>query len=179
MKFKIYFSFALLAIVAVMFTGCVKEGPVGPAGLDGINADVITSPWYTPTSWIYDSKGGEYYFDVTNSAITKDVVESGIILAYASIPGDVYNDYTVRALPAYAVGADWDFLLPNDGGSSYGVIEFTTDKTSRPGTSGYNFRFIIVPSISSLKSGKLKSTSASDLKKMSYHDVCTLLGIQE
>jgi hypothetical protein len=179
MKYKIKFSYLLMAITALLLTGCGKEGPQGlqgPAGQDG-NANVIASPWYTPTSWA--GQTGDWYFDVSNSAITKDVVESGAILAYMSVPGDLYNNYTVRPLPAYAINAHWDFLLPNDGKSNYGAIEFTSDMVSRPGTSGYNFRFIIIPANYNLKSTLLKSTGDNDFKKMSYQQVCKLFGIQE
>lgn len=170
----ILFSF-LIASSAFLWTGCSQEGPQGPAGLDG-NANVIASQWYSPTAW--DGSSGDWYFVVTNSAISQDIVESGAILAYVSLPGDIYNEYTVRPLPAYAIGANWDFLLPNDG-QSYGTIEFTSDMVNRPGTSGYNFRFILIPSNYSLKSASLNAPGLNDLRKMSYKEVCNLFGIKE
>jgi hypothetical protein len=174
MKIKTITISLLIGLSAFVWTSCVKEGPIGPqgpAGVDG-NANVIASPWYTPNSWNYDNATLEYYFDVSNSAITSDIVENGAILAYASLPNDVYP-YAVRPLPAYALGCDWDFLIPD-----YGSIEFTTDAASTPGTSGYSFRFILIPSSYTLtKSTRLKSIS--DLKNMPYQDVCKLLGIQE
>ncbi len=179
MKIRTIFSIIFIALTSFVWTGCVKEGPagpVGPAGYDG-NANVIASPWYSPNSWT--ATNVDWYFDVLNSAITADIVEGGAILAYASIPGDVYNDFTVRPLPAFIIGANWDFLLPNDGKSNYGAIEFTTDMINRPGTAGYNFRFILIPASYTLKSAKLKSTKVSDLKKMPYKEVCQLFGIKE
>jgi hypothetical protein len=173
MKFKTKFFYLTIALSSLLWMGCVKEGPQGPDG----NANVLTSGWITPTSW--SGASGDWYFDVDNSEITADVVESGVILAYMSVPGDVYNDYTVRPLPAYAIGANWDFLLPNDGGSNYNTIEFTSDMVSKPGTTGYNFRFIIIPASYDLKSSPLKSGKVSDLKKMSYQEVCKVLGIKE
>ena len=109
------------AFIVLILSGCSQEGSQGPAGLDGLdgNANVTASPWYTPTVW--EGSAGDWYFDVTNSAISQDIVESGAILAYVSLPGDLYNDYTVRPLPANAIDANWDFLLPNDG-KSYGNI---------------------------------------------------------
>ena len=147
----------------------------GPAGLDG-NANVTASPWYSPTAW--NGSTGNWYFEVKNSAISQDIVERGAILAYVSLPGDLYNDYTVRPLPAYAIDANWDFLLPNDG-KLYGIIEFTSDMLNTPGTSGYNFRFILISSNYTLKSASLTSPGLSDLKKMSYKEVCKLFNIQE
>ena len=160
---------------AILLTGCSQEGPQGPDGLDG-NANVTASPWYTPTTW--KGLSGDWFFDIKNSAISQDIVESGAILAYVSLPGDLYNDYSVRPLPAYAIGTNWDFLLPNDG-HSYGTIEFTSDMINMPGTSGYNFRFILIPSNNSLKSASLSTPALSDLKKMSYKEVCKLFNITE
>lgn len=167
--------YSFVAFSMLVFYGCSQQGPQGPAGLDG-NANVTASPWYSPTAW--DGSAGDWYFDITNTAISKDIVESGAILAYVSLPGDLYNDYTVRPLPTYAIGANWDFLLPNDG-QSYGTIEFTSDMANMPGTSGYNFRFILISSNYLLKSASLSSPGLNDLKKMSYKEVCKLFGIKE
>jgi hypothetical protein len=171
-KISIYLFAAFSMLV---FSGCKNEGPMGPAGLDG-NANVTASPWYSPTAW--EGSSGDWYFDITNSAISSDIVETGTILAYVSLPGDLYNDYTVRPLPAYAIGANWDFLLPNDG-QSYGSIEFTSNMVNTPGTSGYNFRFILIPSNYTLKSASLNAPGLSDRKKMSYKEVCKLFNIPE
>lgn len=178
MKAKTIYSFILVAVSIITFSGCGKEGPMGPAGASGLdgNANVIASEWITPLSW--SGQSGDWFFDVTNSEITADVVEGGVVLAYMSVPGDLYNDYTVRPMPAYALNANWDFLLPNDGHNAYGKIEFTSTMVSKPGTSGYNFRFVVIPASYILKSARLKS-SAADLKNMSYHDVCTQFGIKE
>ena len=167
--------FSLLIMSAILWTGCSQQGPEGPAGLDG-NANVTASPWYAPTAWT--GSAGDWYFDVKNSAISQDIVESGAILAYVSLPGDLYNDYTVRPLPAYAIGANWDFLIPNDG-QSYGTIEFTSDMPNMPGIAGYNFRFILISSNYILKSASLTSPGLSDLKKMSYKEVCKFFNIPE
>jgi hypothetical protein len=176
MKFKTIFSTLLVGASLLIWTGCGKDGAQGPAGLDG-NANVIASQWYTPSAWLGTT--GDWYFDISNTAITGDIVESGVILAYASIPGDVYNTYTVRPLPAFVNGANWDFLLPNDGKTNYGKIEFTSTMVAMPGTTGYSFRFVLVPAGIFLKSASLNITTASDLKKMSYQEVCKFLGIKE
>ncbi len=171
-KISIYLFAAFSMLV---FSGCNNEGMQGPAGLDG-NANVTASPWYSPTAW--NGSEGNWYFEIKNSAISQDIVESGAILAYVSLPGDLYNDYTVRPLPAYAIDANWDFLLPNDG-KLYGIIEFTSDMMNMPGTSGYNFRFILISSNYTLKSASLNTPGLSDLKKMSYKEVCKLFNIPE
>lgn len=168
---------ALVVIIAAVLTwyGCGKEGPAGRDGLDGLdgrdgNANVIYSPWYTPNAW--NGQTGDWYFDISNSEISQDVVEAGVILAYVSLPGDLYPA-AVRPLPAYAIGANWDFLIPD-----YGQIEFTSDALTRPGTTGYYFRFVIIPSNIALKSTAGTSLK-EELQQMSYLEVCKKYNIPE
>ncbi|MBK7028475.1 MAG: hypothetical protein IPH45_04375 [Bacteroidales bacterium] len=100
-------------------------------------------------------------------------MEAGVILAYTSLPGDLYPS-AVRPLPAYAIGANWDFLIPD-----YGEIEFTSDALDRPGTTDYYFRFVIIPSNNSLKSTAAKEAFANELRQMSYLEVCKKYNIPE
>jgi len=170
MKTKSLILAILASTVVIFWSGCVKEGPRGEDGRDG-NANVIYSQWYTPTAW--NGQTGDWYFQVSNPEISQDVVEAGVILAYVSLPGDIYPS-AVRPLPAYALGANWDFLIPD-----YGQIEFTSDALDRPGTSNYYFRFVIIPSNISLKSTGSSATYAEELRKMSYLEVCKKFGIPE
>lgn len=167
-------KFQLLAIFAVatalFLTGCGKEGPPGKDGVDG-NANVIASDWYSPTVWA--GQTGDWYFGISSTAISQDIVESGVILAYCSLPGDIY-DAAVRPMPCWAIGANWDFLIPD-----YGQIEFTSDALNMPGTEGYYFRFVLIPAINLLKSSASKEAAVAELRKMSYHEVCTKYGIKE
>jgi hypothetical protein len=175
MKTKNIFIFLLFALSTFIMAGCVKEGPRGPAGQNGIdgNANVIASPWITPLSWSYDT--GEWYFDVTSASITSDIVENGAILAYMSLADDIYGGVAVRPLPAYAIGANWDFLIP----ATSGQIEFTSDAALIPATTGNLFRFILIPSSVRLKSGSINGYKKSELQNMPYKDVCRILGIKE
>ena len=170
-------SFLLILLSGLFLVNC--EGPVGPPGRDGYDgydgndgkdADVIYSDWYTPLTWMGQS--GDWYFQVASASITESIVESGVILAYVSLPGDVYEDPApVRPLPAYAIGANWAFMIPD-----YGLIEFTSDALNVPGTSGYYFRFILIPSYNPA----LKSTLDKEaLKTMPYKEVCKKFGIPE
>lgn len=170
MRKNIYF----ILIFTGLFAGCVSEGPMGPegpSGRDGLDTEIYYSPWYKPSGW--NGKSGDWYFDVEDNAINEDIVEAGIILAYMSVPGDVY-EYAVRPMPAYALGANWDFLIPD-----YGAIEFTSDAIDRPGTTGYLFRFVVIPSNIALKSASLKGITAKELKAMPYQEVINKLGIPE
>lgn len=173
MKTKICIIYLFIAFSALVFTGCDNEGERGPAGLDGLDATVYYSQWITPTAWLGNS--GDWYFDVNAPDLTEDIVENGVILAYVWLAGDLYDATSVRPLPAYAVGANWSFLI-----SEYGSIEFTTDMISEPLTTGNNFRFIAIPgNVETLKSASLTNKSEQELRSMTYKDVCKFLNIPE
>jgi hypothetical protein len=172
MKTKLIVLSLLIASTIFVWNGCTgPEGPAGYDGKDGADANVISSPWYKPDTW--HSAPDAWYFDVQSSYITQDIVENGIILAYVSLPDDVYAN-AVRPLPANALGCNWSFLIPD-----YGSIEFMCDAIEQPGIDHYLFRFILVPASTLLKSSKLKSTQVTDLKNMPYKDVCKIFGIKE
>ena len=171
MKTKIIIPFLFVAFSTLFFAGCTKE--TGPAGLDGQNATVYYSDWVTPSAWL--GAAGDWYFDVNAPDLTEDIVEKGVVLAYVWLAGDLYDATTVRPLPAYAVGANWSFLI-----HQYGKIEFTSDMSLKPLTSGNKFRFIAIPgTTTTLKSAKLNNISRQDLIGMTYKDVCKLLNIPE
>lgn len=187
MNYKTFVKVFSFAVLAVVISSC--EGPMGPEGLPGRdgtngsngtngldgNATVYSSLWYTPNDWAGVS--ADWYFDITNSAISKSVVEGGVILAYASLPNDVYSA-AVRPMPCYVNGANWDFLIPD-----YGKIEFTCDAKLKPATSNISFRYVVIPAgytiQATLKAKGLKTITATDLRSMEYSDVCKLLKIAE
>jgi len=170
MKTLTYFKISFLILFTGLFFSCGK-GPMGPEGPAGYNADVIYSEWFTASSW--SGTSGDWYFDANAPDLTADVVERGVILGYISInTGDVYNA-TVRPLPAFAVDANWDFLIPG----TLGKIEFTCDASIRPSTTNYEFRFIAIPGNIIAKSAPIYSKS--ELKNMSYKEVCNLFHIRE
>ena len=165
----------IFALMAMVFSGCEEEGPrgpMGPSGPAGQNAEVYYSEWFSPEEWLGGS--GDWYFEATAPDLTEDIVEGGVILAYASLADDIY-ELGVRPLPAYAVGANWDFVIPE-----YGLIVFNCDMVDEPLTSGNLFRFIAIPgTIPALKSTSTKGKSIEELKKMSYQEVCRLYNIPE
>ncbi|HEY3372409.1 MAG TPA: hypothetical protein VGK10_16255 [Prolixibacteraceae bacterium] len=162
--------YLFIACSAFLLNAC-KDGQDGMDGLDGQNATVYYSEWFSPASW--DGTSGDWYFDASAPDLTQDIVEGGVVLAYVWLADDVYQGAAVRPLPAYAIGANWSFLIMD-----YGSIEFTSDMSSRPLTSENKFRFIAIPgTIPALKSGSLKSVQ--ELKNMSYQEVCKLLNIPE
>lgn len=164
-------TWKFFVLIGFILTGCIKEGPMGPEGIPGRdgNANVYYSNWIEPAKW--NGKTGDWYFEVLDNSINRDIVEYGVILAYMSVPGDIYQN-AVRPMPAYAKGANWDFLIPD-----YGSIEFTCDALDVPATKDHLFRFVLIPSNIQLKSGSLNSTFIKELKAMTYEQACSKLGI--
>jgi hypothetical protein len=172
MKTKIT-TILLMAFSAVIYSGCSNKGPAGLDGLDGQNATVYYSEWVTPSAWLGVTE--DWYFDVNAPDLTANIVENGVVLGYVWLAGDLYTATAVRPLPAYAVGANWSFLV-----HQYGSIQFTSDMISKPLTSGNKFRFIAIPgTITTLKSALLKDNREQELRNMSYKDVCKLFNITE
>lgn len=160
--------FLMIALTTFLFSACSEDGPAGPPGEDGLNATVYFSEWFSPSSWSGES--GDWYFNASAPDLNQDIVEGGVILAYVSLANDIY-EAAVRPLPAYAVGANWDFLIPD-----YEIIEFTCDMEQQPLTSANQFRFVAIPgTIPALKSASYKN----ELRNMSYQEVCKLFGIPE
>jgi hypothetical protein len=172
MKAKIII-YLFVAFSTFVFNGCSKEGDQGPVGQKGQDATVFYSEWFSPSAWSGNS--GDWYFDASAPDLTENIVENGVVLAYVWLAGDLYSANTVRPLPAYAIDANWSFLI-----SQYGSIEFTSDMSSQPLTTGNKFRFIAIPgTIPALKSASLKNKSEQELKNMTYKDVCKLFNIPE
>ncbi len=167
-------AYWIMALSVLVFTGCKgNDGRDGFDGVDGASAPVYYSEWLTPSEWLGES--GDWYFIVDAPDLTEDVVERGVILAYAALNGDVYgSNATMRPLPTYALDANWSFLI-----SEYQTIEFTTDMLSLPGPD-HLFRFVAIPgNIETLKSASNQNIGIEELKSMSYKDVCQLFNIPE
>jgi hypothetical protein len=173
MKTRLSVLTLLIVSAVLLLTSCGKDGRDGKDGINGTNgldAEVYYSPWFHPT-WV--GQTNDWYFDVADPAISQDIVEAGVILAYVSLPGDLYPA-AVRQLPAYALGCNWDYLIPD-----YGQIEFMSDASAVPGSSDYYFRYILIPGNIPLKSTAGIKYNADELKKMSYLEVCKKFGIPE
>lgn len=164
---------AVIVFALVVLNGCVgAPGRDGYDGQDGQDATVYYSEWFAPSVW--SGNAGDWYFEASAPDFTMDIVEGGVVLAYVWLDGDLYESSSVRPLPAYAVGANWSFLI-----HQYGAIEFTCDMLTKPLTTN-KFRFIAIPgTITALKSEKLESERKSELQNMSYHEVCQLYSIPE
>ena len=172
MKTKFSTIYLLVAFTVITFTGCSNAGPQGPAGADGQNAAVYYSEWFSPTSW--SGTSGDWYFSASAPDLTQNVVENGVVLAYVWLDGDLYSSTSVRPLPAYALGANWSFLI-----HQYGAIEFTSDMIIQPLTT-HKFRFIAIPGTSTaLKVASIKYNTRSKLINMPYSEACKLFNIKD
>ena len=172
MKTKISTLFLLLLFAVIAFSRCSKEGPQGPAGIDGQNTTVYYSEWFSPTSW--SGTAGDWHFSASAPDLTQNVVENGVVLAYVWLDGDEYSSTTVRPLPAFALGANWSFLI-----HQYGSIEFTTDMSSQPFNANDKFRFIAIPGTSkALKAATIKYNTKSKLLNMPYSDACEFFDLK-
>ena len=170
MKTRIRIIYLSIGFFTLALTGCMRDEQQGPAGQD---ATVYYSEWFSTSAW--SGSTGNWYFDATAPDLTQDIVESGVILTYCWLAGDLYDGSTVKPLPAYAVGANWDYLI-----HSYGSMQITCDMTALPSTTGNKFRFIAIPgTITALKSQSFNGKNLNELKDMTYKDVCKLYNIPE
>ena len=168
MTTKIKFTSLLVTLLFFSLSGCVKDGATGPAGQD---ATVYYSEWFYPSEW--SGVSGDWYFAASAPDLTESIVENGVILAYVWLAGDLYDASTIRPLRAFAVGANWSFLV-----HEYGSIEFTCDMVDMPATKGINFRFVAIPgTVTALKSTSAAGFSEQELRDMSYLEVCKLFNI--
>ncbi|MDY0111203.1 MAG: hypothetical protein RBT60_14845 [Candidatus Krumholzibacteria bacterium] len=176
MNTRIIRPWSLIILTLLAIAGCGDDGtpgPTGPAGRDGQDATVYYSEWFSPTEW--SGASGDWYFAASAPDLTADIVEEGVVLAYAWLEGDLYGGSSVRPLPAYAVGANWSFLI-----HEYGAIEFTCDMTTEPATTENYFRFIAIPgTIPALKSDSASRHSEQELRNMTYEEIVRLFGISE
>lgn len=173
MKTAMTAAWLLAAAALLALAGCGDDGATGPPGRDGRDATVYYSEWFDPAQW--SGVSGDWYFAAAAPDLTEDIVERGVVLAYAWLVGDLYEGTAVRPLPAYAVGANWSFLI-----HEYGSIEFTCDMADAPATTGNFFRFVAIPgTIPADKSGRRVRYDEQELRSMSYEEIAALFAIPD
>lgn len=164
MKKLLQIFMALLVITAI---ACTKEGPQGPAGTNGTNgtdgnANVMYSDWFESGTWTASGGNEAFYFDRSEVKVTQDILDKGIVLAYAKLTSDGSN---IRPLPATTGNASkvlWNYVL------TVGNIRFTSTSGS-PSTTN-QFRYVIIPATTHLRLSK-------PLTQMSYDEICTMFNI--
>ncbi len=167
----------------VLFLAC-KKGDTGPAGAAGPkgSANVIYSTWKTTNPWVASTTSigtgkNTYYFDITAPELTQPVIDSGTVLMYAKFVADPDGTGIIKALPStyYNLGGastQYNFQY----GLLVGKVRLICDVIPAGTPSATNqARYIIIP-------GGAPATGRAirpDYSKMSYSEVCTLLGIPE
>lgn len=109
----------LVLILAIGLNSCVVErGPAGPPGDQAINTFVTYNFNIRAVDWVMNNQDNStYLYYKSIPEITSNVINNGIVLAYARIDGkpwvqlpmtNFYNDngtpYTLEYLPYHTVG---------------------------------------------------------------------------
>ncbi len=163
-------------------------GPNGAPGIPGVNGTngttVLYSDWISPdkptgptnppgTGQGSGSGNGsavtQQSFSIPSAAITQDMIDKGVILAYCRLIDD--NNKT-RSLPTATLIAgyvsNWGFNV------SPGKIEFTQLSQNPAGippiSSSNLFRYVIIPPTKHVRLSK-------PLKDMTYEEICDMFNI--
>ena len=171
--------------------GTGTQGPAGPAGATGATgpagtANVIYSAWFQSGAWT--GTGTQYaYFDKAAPGVTAAIRDNGVILAYAKLTGD---GTAIRPLPASTAQGGTSFFLWNYYSTAVGTIRFTCETentfTVSP-TSTNEFRYVLIPGGVAGGRGNNEKVveikgqlyGESQLKAMSYSQICSLLNIAQ
>lgn len=142
-----------------------------PINLKG-TANVRYSSWFEAGSWTSD--GPDYaYFDESAPSVTQDIIDQGVVKAFAQLGGD--NSRT-RPLPATTINVNeiiWNFHI-----EEVGTLRFTAetiDGSSPNPLDSNKFRYVIIPGGESLQA-KAKSLPI-DLNN--YEQVKKYFGIRD
>jgi len=170
------------------------EGPIGPQGPAG-TANVIYSSWINEGPWADTSmaslevvSGGKASrMIVAAPSLSSTVLDQGVVLSYVKTslsPGSPI------LLPYYITGSSALLIEIGSRPQVQKIIYYWYYPTS-PGTqasgalgASTQFRYVIIPgAVSGGRMANGQTTyygrTETELKKMSYHDVCTLFSIPE
>jgi hypothetical protein len=164
--------------------------PYSPSVVDSTKiATVFYSEWLSPKGTgsinpgdtTYSGGGGGegnpgkpaqvQFFSVNAAAITMEIINKGVIMAYCTLEGE---GNIIRPLPATVMikefASTFSFIL------SPGKIQFIQTTTNPAGVTPISnknkFRYIIIPPNKPLRCSR-------PLKEMSYKDVCQLFEVPE
>lgn len=164
------------------------QGPQGPAG----TANVIYSAWFTPAQnggWVDTTISGnsqQKKFNKTAPGVTLSILNSGVVLSYVKLFPDGLGGTTtsIRQLPYSNPGAQDEYMnLSYVGSITFAHVSYI-GAIVPPSSSTLEFRYVIIPgSVSggrfAVKAAEIKGTvyTESQLKAMSYQQICSLLNI--
>jgi len=179
-------------------------GPQGPTGNTGATggtgaagtANVIYSVWFTPATYTTSTIFGTTNFDFNKAAtgITQAILDNGVVLTYGKLIGYnpvIWPTSQVAPLPTnitYLVGPtaniDTWTAYSTVGNLRINLVSSTNAYTSI--SNAHQFRYVIIPGgvlggrgINTEKTTEINGQlyTESQLKGMSYNDVCNLVGI--
>lgn len=186
----------VIALVALTFASCTKDGeigPMGPAGINGTdgtdgedgndgNANVMASDWLEPTESSYSVNNPRFKALPLATNLSSSLLEDGVILVYYD------NDTDVYLLPNHIFAPDGSILKSVDSKTNRAARtiyiniqrsdsdlipgEYLWDPSGPPYNRGVRFRYVIIPS--NATSGK---KAIMDFKKMSYEEVMDHFGL--
>lgn len=172
MKTKYLFQ-CLLVVLCLGFTACQdddspKEGPQGEQGIPGEdgengNANVFASPWIVEQFSNVDVSNTT--FSVTESRITQNILDTGVILAYGKTQ---YDEYMMLPFNYYFKGYKTI--------SELGKIMFIGSALGNTLERFDNFTHVRYVIITSSTSGK---NAGVDFASMSYEEVMDYLGLEQ
>ena len=173
------------------------QGPVGPAGPQGPagTANVIYSPWFADASLTWSDSlfllvGNAYHAIKTAPGVTQNILDQGVVLTFLrDSPG---NGSTVWPIPHEFFYSGQGTLqvtfLPGLGKICFYIANLTTGNYNLQLRYGGDLRYVIIPG--GVAGGRGTSTekiteingqtyTETELKAMSYQDVCSLLHIPQ
>ncbi len=161
-------------------------GPVGPAGPQGPagTANVIYSSWTTVVNAAWTGMGtNSITYTLTAPGVTASILNQGVLLVYLN-----YNTTQYRQLPTNDIANNGGGAITFDFNANVGSILLRGYRTGSviSGLVDLNFRYVLIPGgvaggRTTEKAAEIKGQvyTESQLKAMSYAEVCSLLNIQQ
>ena len=136
-----------------------EDGQIGANGVDG-NANVIASAWTDidfPANW---DGNDEASFDVTDTNITQEVVDSYALLGYTRFSS---STTAASAIPFVSIGQQYEIYNSMQVGK-YTAFAIVNDRVARPAPpTNHQVRYILIAP--SAVSGKTNSPSLEKMKE--------------
>ncbi len=139
----------VIILLSIMYYGCTKEGPMGPAGPPG-TADVVYSEWapFSMVAWTLKDEFGKavQQYPIYVPSLDTNIVNHGVVLMYVKFGG--LPDPTPLPVTIYesirGIHQQLTFRFVVD---TLKVIYFDLDDNLDPGPIGFSnlYRYVIIP----------------------------------
>jgi Collagen triple helix repeat (20 copies) len=163
-------------------------GPTGPQGPAG-TANVIYSSWNATGAWVLETFFGKTVrrHTLTAPGITTNILNQGVVLVYgrfSTTTGVFTVPYTAASITAVGIMQIVDARIL---AGQIDLRMYNADDNNDPiGLQGTEFRYVIIPG--GVAGGRMNEKAAeikgqvyteSQLKAMSYQQICSLLNIAQ